>query len=346
MNGQGKGWSKGRTAATDPRIARNAAAHRGQRYRRHMPPELDRRRLNGQGIYAGRTIPLEWSPTMAYVVGLMATDGCLVNTGRHLTFGSKDRDLVELFLRSLGRPIGCETVLTVRGAEYYRKQFGDVAFYQWLEGVGLSQRKSLLIGAIDVPDEYFMDLARGLLDGDGSIVNKWYAGTGKARGKKYETLLTRFVSGSAQHITWLRSALERLIRIRGCVIRPTAQNSCWTLSYAIRESCILLPLIYRNEELPKLERKWRIWKGYAERHGHPATRIERELAGEYSDPSVWASRDSLGRFRRLSMKEDAGVYASRGVPAGLLCAGRPGGTLPISFESSLPEWRNWRDASA
>ncbi len=68
----GKDWAKGLTAAMDPRLARNAAARRGRSHLRRMPLEQDRRLRGGH-----RTLPLEWSETMAYVVGLMAADGCL-----------------------------------------------------------------------------------------------------------------------------------------------------------------------------------------------------------------------------------------------------------------------------
>ncbi len=57
------------------------------------------------------------------------------------------------------------------GALAWQVQFGDVELYRWLESVGLTQRKSLTLGPIAVPDEFFSDLVRGLLDGDGSILN-------------------------------------------------------------------------------------------------------------------------------------------------------------------------------
>src|SRR5437879_12109954 len=68
----GKGWAKGLTAATDPRIARAAAAHRGKQYVRRTPPELCR-----WPVFGLTTLPLAWSDDMAYIVGLTATDGCL-----------------------------------------------------------------------------------------------------------------------------------------------------------------------------------------------------------------------------------------------------------------------------
>lgn len=103
-DGDGKGWARGKSAATDPRIARAAAAHRGQTYRRHLPVELDRRHLSPSGKFLRRSLPLEWSPVMGYVVGLMATDGCLLARRKQLNFKSQDEALVVTFLSCLGRP--------------------------------------------------------------------------------------------------------------------------------------------------------------------------------------------------------------------------------------------------
>lgn len=264
MSGGGKGWAKGRTAATDGRVARSAAAHRGLTYASHVPPEQDRRRFNRAGELTRRTLPLEWSPVMAYVVGLIATDGCLLSKRRQLNFKSEDEALVRTFLECLGRPLRCRPIRGRTGNTHYVSQFGDAEFYRWLQSVGLMPRKSLVLGSIAVPDELLLQCARGLLDGDGSITNYWYDGTGKAAGKRYEGLRTRFVSGSLPHLEWLREAFHRRMAVVGSIGRGTR---CWTLNYAIRESLILLPHLYPSLDAPCLLRKRRIWENYATRHG-------------------------------------------------------------------------------
>lgn len=52
---------------------------------------------------------------------------------------------------------------TRRGKAAYDAQFSDVAFYDWLLAKGLTPRKSLTLGAIEVPNDYLIPLARGLL---------------------------------------------------------------------------------------------------------------------------------------------------------------------------------------
>ena len=55
-------------------------------------------------IMTQHNLPLkeyEWTPKLAYVVGLITTDGCLSPDGRHLTFTSCDKQLIETFKKIL-----------------------------------------------------------------------------------------------------------------------------------------------------------------------------------------------------------------------------------------------------
>ena len=261
----GKNWAKGLTAATDPRVARNADARRGMEYAHHLPPEQDRRLSRGS-----RTLPLEWSAVMAYVVGLIATDGCLSSDRRHLSFDSNDLPLVETFLRCLGRPLLYRTLKTSIGNERYQAQFSDVRFYRWLVTVGLTPRKSLTLGAIHIPREFVVPLARGLMDGDGSIYTLVHAPTRKAYpGYVFERLWVYFNSASERHIEWLRSEISAVLDLEGYIERrpPTVErNAFFRLKYGNRASKQLLRALYADTTAPRLERKWAKWNDYAARH--------------------------------------------------------------------------------
>ena len=260
----GKGWAKGLTAATDARVARAAAAHRGKQYVRRTPPELCRWPVSGL-----TTLPLAWSDDMAYIVGLTATDGCLITGRRAINFKSGDRQLVETYLRLLGRKNRVKSHPTNTGGIVYYTQFHDSARYEWFRSVGLTPRKSLTIGALSVPDAFFLPLVRGLLDGDGSIINEVYrADTGRRNDYYWEYLITSFNSGSGKHIKWLRRALGRVLNLKGSVqeTMTTAGNPYFALRYAKAASSILLPLLY-PADAPCLERKRKVWHAYASRHG-------------------------------------------------------------------------------
>lgn len=246
-------------------------------YTPRLAPDRDRRHYNRAGQLALRTLALEWSPVMAYVVGLMATDGCLLERRRQLNFKSEDQQLVETFLVCLGKPPTLQTVKGQTGNLHYVTQFRDADLYRWLESIGLMPRKSFALGAIDVPDGVIFDCARGLLDGDGSILNFWYEGAGKAKGKRYENLVTVFNSASQTHLEWLRNRLARSLGIVGALVPqpPTERGTVmWRLAYSIRESTRLLPHLYQSLAAPCLNRKRAVWQDYATRHGLVATLAE------------------------------------------------------------------------
>jgi hypothetical protein len=262
--GEGKGWAKGRKAFNDPRIARAAAAHRGMQYVPRLPPARDRRR-RGADLFDST-----WTPTLAYAVGLIATDGGLVR-GRTISFPSADRELVQILLSCLGKSNSISVVRSEEGNICYRTQIGDVAMYRWLLSIKIGPRKSLTIGAIDVPDEFLVPLARGLLDGDGSIINKVARADTKRRSDyRWEYLQTKFVSASLGHIVWLRSSLQRVTGLQGYLMtmKPKDRlNECYALRFSKHASLKLLPLLYQDPTAPRLTRKWRVWAAYAERHG-------------------------------------------------------------------------------
>jgi hypothetical protein len=208
---------------------------------------------------------------MAYLVGLTATDGCLITGRRAINFKSGDRELVATYLRLLGRQNRVKSHPTKSGGIAYYTQFHDSALYEWFRSVGLSPRKSLTIGALSVPDNFLLPLVRGLLDGDGSIINEVYrADTGRRDDYYWEYLITSFNSGSGQHILWLQRALSHALDLEGSVqeATTTAGNPYFELRYAKAASSILLPLLYPTGA-PCLERKRQIWHAYASRHAIP-----------------------------------------------------------------------------
>jgi hypothetical protein len=264
-NGQGKGWAKGRTAATDPRIAHNAARHRGMEYRRHLPPERDRRYQHVGGL---RTLPLEWSNNMAYVVGLMASDGCLISGRRQLNFKSEDEQLVRTFLSCLGRPMHYGTIVGKTGNVHYVTQFSDAKFYRWLQDVGLTPRKSLTIGALNAPDKFLFPMLRGLFDGDGHISNFIHNPTPSTYPEyRYERLWVYFNCASRSHLEWIRSRVASVADLDGHIEtqRREGRHDFFRLKYGNHASVVLLKAMYPTPDVPKLERKWKVWAEYEQR---------------------------------------------------------------------------------
>ncbi len=248
--------------ATDGSATVAAAARASRRYR-------PRARSSAEGQTLAPFARLSWSASTAYAVGLIATDGCLLSDRRHIAFTSRDEQLVRTFLACLGRSQRYRTQRTRIGALVYQSDFSDVLLYDWLTSIGLSPRKSLTLGAIDVPDGFLFDLTRGLLDGDGTIANFTHAPTrAKYPEYRYERLWTLFTSASTTHLEWLRGRLSTSLGIDGYLRmskpRP-GRHDFFTLKYGNRDSNTLLQHLYADPSAPKLERKFAVWAAYRAR---------------------------------------------------------------------------------
>jgi LAGLIDADG DNA endonuclease family protein len=260
----GKGWAKGLTAATDPRVARAAAAHRGMIYQRRTPFEACRWPIAGH-----TTLPLAWSDEMAYIVGLTATDGCLFTGRRKINFKSEDRQLVETYLSVLGRTNRVKQARTQTDGVVYFTEFHDSRLYEWFRSVGLTPRKSLTLGAIDVPNAFVPPLARGLMDGDGSLQNFVHLPTRRQYPEyRYERLWVSFRSASKTHIEWLRAQLRHLANGNGYlhVAQRDGRHDFYTLRYGKACAIRLLTQFYVTPDSPRLIRKWQVWDDYVARN--------------------------------------------------------------------------------
>jgi hypothetical protein len=218
-----------------------------------------------------RCTPLEWTPLTAYALGLAATDGNLGRDGRHVQFGSSDRELVQHFVRSVGRPDA--NIRLEKGRLYYRAQLSDRALHEFLTRAGLTPNKSLTLARLDFPDRLFWDVTRGLLDGDGSIrsyihnpIKKTYPGY------RYERLEVVFHTASRAHAEWVQDQL----RCRGLdsalltTVRRTPAEYAGRLMFKVKvgkhASIELLANVYRDRDARSLKRKRSIWDEFVARY--------------------------------------------------------------------------------
>jgi len=192
---------------------------------------------------------IRWSPKLAYVVGLIATDGCLYGDGRHIDFTSKDIQLVITFKKclKLKNKIGLK-YNSYSDKQYYHVQFGDVILYRWLLTIGLTPHKSKTIGKLKIPDKYFFDLLRGCFDGDGSCYSYW-----DARWASSFMFYVNFNSGSLSFLQWARVKLKKSLKINGHI---KFGGGAWRLNYAKAESKKIISAIYYRKGVPCLKRKY------------------------------------------------------------------------------------------
>lgn len=190
-----------------------------------------------------------WSSELAYACGLMATNGCLYNDGRHMNLTSKDLDQIETFKQCLGlnNRIGWKASGTQKQKKYAQIQFGNAGLYRWLISIGITPRKSKTIGDIAIPDKYFWDYVRGEFDGDGSSYAYW-----DLRWRSSVSLYINFACASIAHLVWLNGTIERLLDVVGN-IRPG--SSVYKLEFSKQKAFILFHAMYYSDILPYLRRK-------------------------------------------------------------------------------------------
>lgn len=197
-------------------------------------------------------------PDVAYVVGLMATDGNLAREKAMMSIVSKDRDLLETVQRCLGLTARIVRHTGGYGSRCHRVQWQDRAFYDWLRGIGLTPAKSLTLGPLTVPDAYFADFFRGCIDGDGSVLiytDRHHVA--KDNRYVYERLYVSIVSASERFIEWLQTTVSRLTGAAGTVgvRRGNGKRPMWILRYAKADSIRVIRWMHYAPGLPSLERK-------------------------------------------------------------------------------------------
>jgi len=206
---------------------------------------------------------------MAYIVGLTATDGCLITGRRKINFKSADRELVETYLRVLGRTNRIKTQRTRKGGLAYFTEFSDTKLYGWFLDVGLTPRKSLTLGVLAVPDQFLFPTLRGLFDGDGHIQNFIHKPTVRLYPNyEYERLLIGFNSASRRHLDWIQERVLTITQIVGSIQQLPSKDrrhDMFRLVYAKHASIALLRLMYPSDDVPRLTRKWKIWMDYKRR---------------------------------------------------------------------------------
>lgn len=209
----------------------------------------------GEQTHLG-AVPLVWTGNLAYVVGLMATDGNLSRDGRHLSISSQDVDLLQTVRRCLNLRASITPCSRLRRCHHI--QWGDRKLYEWLLTIGLMPAKSLRLGPLAIPDEFFRDFVRGCIDGDGSIVTYLDRFNASKNPKYvYDRLFVSLVSASPRFLRWMQLNVLRLRGLSGhlTVRQSQKHHDLWRLRWAKRESHSLLTWIYYAPNVPALRRK-------------------------------------------------------------------------------------------
>lgn len=192
-----------------------------------------------------------WSPALAYAVGLLASDGNLSPSGRHINLTSKDKEQIKNFQKCIGRAVTVSLKNSghTEKKKYYHAQFGDITFYRWLEGIGLSPNKSKTLGTLEIPDEYFFDFLRGVWDGDGCIYAFW-----DKRWKSSYMYYIAFASSSINFLNWMQRRIIKSANVNGHI--TTGRRGAYQLKFAKKETKIIFEKMFPTSTVPHLKRKF------------------------------------------------------------------------------------------
>lgn len=181
-----------------------------------------------------------------YLVGLVATDGCLARAKPVVTITAKDEEYLALIKRRLGITNCVGRKFNGHGQLAHGIQICSRPLFAFMAGLGLTPAKSHTIGPLDIPTAYFPDFIRGVIDGDGSIRSWIHPQNG---GEQWSL---RVYSASRRFMDWLK---HRIADSFGAVgkIHPRG-NGNFVLKYGKLSAQKVLAACYRDGCLC-LERK-------------------------------------------------------------------------------------------
>src|SRR3990167_7600233 len=198
-----------------------------------------------------------WSHESAYVLGLIASDGCISKDLKRLEFkqSEKDRELLEnlVILLESTYPV-LSSYSTSLGKKYPTATLTITSpdICSDLNSFGIGPRKSLVLEWITVvPDEYFSSFVRGYLDGDGCVDE--YK---DKRLNEYTRLRIRF-SGTKNFVHGLYDHIYKTLDIIGNISEVKSAKNHYELSYRSTSAEKLGTWIYQDStQYTRLSRKY------------------------------------------------------------------------------------------
>jgi len=190
-----------------------------------------------------------WSGDMAYVLGLLITDGCVAKTGQ-VSLNINDKELLEKVKKAMSSTHKIIPSKHQKGLYCY--QFSRERMTQDLEKLNVVPRKSLIVKFPDVPKDYLPDFIRGVFDGDGSVFFK---------DSQRSPLRSKFISCSMNFIDDLQKSLEYLgLPKRTVYKRKTINAWSYEIVYDHKDSMKLFDILYKDTQNSLfLERKYRLF---------------------------------------------------------------------------------------
>jgi hypothetical protein len=187
----------------------------------------------------------EWSPNLAYLLGIIWTDGCLgkPTRGEQVTLSMKEPELLGKIGESTGAKVSQhrnrkEWIWTIR--------FSLSTVVSWFKERGLTGRKSFTVEwPKDLPVDMEIPFVRGLIDGDGSFFI----------GKRDAALGFGFVSASEVFAKQVKEWIG--VRVAGGGI-SCEKGKYWRIRYYGQGAEKIQKMLAPKDGEWGLDRKWKM----------------------------------------------------------------------------------------
>ena len=198
-----------------------------------------KRRLINESFFE----PANWSPGMAWVLGLLFADGNLEKSYPVIRLSQRSPGGLQkvLNLMSSSHMISSKEKRSYKGVisgKIYSFKIWNKKIYNDLLKIGLTPAKSRDIKFPQVPSLYMNHFIRGLYDGDGTFYRSSFAGV----------VTSEFRCGSQDFITSMTAILEKELAIP-ITIHPHQQFNSYSIK--IRQKVKeLVSYLYQNADEP------------------------------------------------------------------------------------------------
>ncbi len=220
-----------------------------------------------EGVYKiNENFFYNWSNKMAYVLGIILTDGNVATSNGCISISMKEGDHLKKIKKMLNseHPVKYDKAKDIYIFGFTRKKISDKLFE-----LGITSKKSMKVEFPDVPDKYLSHFIRGVFDGDGSVFfelsGKIPLRVSSPNGSvSFEPIIAKsplrvsFTSGSKAFMTALESKLHSHAGLRRRNIYKTLRKRMsYYIRYCHNDSLEFFDYIYEEtDESMRLERKY------------------------------------------------------------------------------------------
>ena len=205
-----------------------------------------------------------WSSNMAYVLGYITADGCIVfRKDRKKNPYILDITSVDLeHLKKIKNVLNSGYKIGKKSGSYaektcYRFQASNPVITNDLIKIGITPKKTFRLRPLKIPNKYFSDFIRGFFDGDGSVYIY--------KVNKTSQIKASFVASSLPFIANLNQRLCKNLKIP---IKSIQQDKSefrkgkilYAICFYINDCAKLYKFMYENKPELYLERKYQIFK--------------------------------------------------------------------------------------